>query len=40
MSFVAQIDSPDDSYMFGDAGLLYVFYCADCYRATALVQFH
>jgi hypothetical protein len=46
MDFVAQIDSidgingTDGPFMFGDCGLIYVFYCHDCNEASTVVQFH
>jgi hypothetical protein len=45
MSFVAQIDSlaysaidPTNTYMFGDVGMLYLFYCVDCHTVSGLEQ--
>lgn len=38
MVLVAQIDSVDDYFMFGDAGMLYVFQCTGCGSPAALVQ--
>jgi uncharacterized protein YwqG len=45
MAFVAQIDSIDHDgyggrgpYMFGDVGMIYVFYCNECTEAQAVVQ--
>lgn len=38
MSFVAQIDSLGGAYMFGDCGMLYVFYCVECHEADAFEQ--
>jgi uncharacterized protein YwqG len=30
--------SPDQQYMFGDVGLIYVFFCFECSRPAALFQ--
>ena len=38
MTFVAQIDSLNDSVMFKDMGMLYVFYCFLCHEAKAFSQ--
>src|SRR5947209_6016712 len=45
MSFVAQIDSightalePAGLFMFGDVGMLYLFYCFGCGGTDAVVQ--
>jgi uncharacterized protein YwqG len=45
MTFLAQIDSIDYSedetepyYMFGDVGMVYVFYCGECHEAAAFEQ--
>lgn len=43
MSLVAQIDSidagrQDGEYVFGDAGMLYVFYCLGCGEAGVVQQ--
>ena len=38
MVFVLQLDSIDDSYEFGDAGMLYVFVCGECGEGTTLMQ--
>ena len=45
MSLVAQIDSIDYTdyrsngpYLFGDVGMLYVFYCLDCGRNPQVIQ--
>ena len=45
MSFVAQIDSIDytgypgkETYMFGDVGMLYLFYCTDCHEVVGFEQ--
>ena len=46
MTFVAQIDSidysgwgkADELYMFGDVGMIYVFYCLECNETTSVVQ--
>ena len=45
MAFIAEIDSFDHDgyggkgpYMFGDVGMIYVFYCEECGEAEAVVQ--
>lgn len=48
MSFVSQIDSIDYSdnidvesnseYMFGDVGMIYVFFCFDCLETKSIFQ--
>ena len=47
MSFVGQIDSIDnlpenknivDDYMFGDCGMIYVFFCFDCSTTNSVFQ--
>ena len=46
MSFVAQIDSLDiddplhgpKEYMFGDVGMIYVFYCFTCQESASVFQ--
>lgn len=47
MSFVGQIDSvefseldPDKGFVFGDAGMIYVFFCFDCLHTDSVVQYH
>ena len=48
MWFVGQIDSLDAAYgaprkkdfMFGDAGMLYIFFCFDCEQHAIVHQFH
>ena len=30
--------SGDQQYMFGDVGLIYIFFCSDCTEARAVVQ--
>ncbi|OGC68835.1 hypothetical protein A2415_02725 [candidate division WWE3 bacterium RIFOXYC1_FULL_39_7] len=30
--------SPDQEYMFGDVGMIYVFYCFDCGETLSLLQ--
>lgn len=48
MAFVAQIDSIDYTgyprddvfYMFGDMGMLYIFYCVGCGDAAVVRQSH
>ena len=43
MHFIAQIDSfedghPDPQFMFGDVGMIYVWYCFKCGNAVASVE--
>jgi len=46
LTFVAQIDSidysgwgkADERYMFGDVGMIYVFYCLACNETSSVVQ--
>mgnify|MGYP003970140105 FL=1 len=43
MSFIAQIDSfENDSdkqeYMFGDVGMIYVFFCFECTESKSVVE--
>jgi hypothetical protein len=47
MSFVGQIDSIDqlpenkniiEDYMFGDCGMIYVFFCFDCSTTNSVFQ--
>ncbi len=43
MSFVVQIDSLDyngknKEYMFGDVGMIYVFFCFDCETTESIFQ--
>lgn len=40
MGFVAQIDSMPDVLDIVDNGMIYVFYCEHCFRASTAVQFH
>ena len=42
MTFVAQLDSinNDETYSFGDAGMIYVFMCFDCLTTKSIVQYH
>jgi len=47
MSFVAQIDSidavsanPEDDFMFGDCGMIYVFHCFECLESSAVTQYY
>ncbi len=45
-AFIAQIDSidydgygrKDEAYMFGDVGMIYVFYCLECGDTVSLSQ--
>jgi hypothetical protein len=38
MSFYAQLDSINDDYMIAENGMIYVYYCFDCFEVKALVQ--
>jgi uncharacterized protein YwqG len=43
MDFIAQIDSIDynskkKEYMFGDVGMIYVFYCFNCEKTESVFQ--
>jgi Domain of unknown function (DUF1963). len=38
MSFIAQIDSIDEHFDFGDDGMLYIFVCPECGEGTTLMQ--
>jgi hypothetical protein len=50
MTFIAQIDSvdysgdypskknEDEQYMFGDVGMIYVFYCFECGEVHSILQ--
>jgi len=40
MGFVAQIDSMPDVLNIVDNGMIYVFYCSHCFRASTAIQFH
>jgi hypothetical protein len=40
MTFYAQLDSLNDDVMIGDAGLIYIFLCFDCFESKSLVQSH
>ena len=40
MSFLLQVDSLDEYYMFGDGGMLYLFYCTTCGGTRVLEQSH
>jgi hypothetical protein len=37
MSFYGQLDSINDDFCIGDAGLIHVFLCFDCLEALAVV---
>lgn len=38
MTFYGQLDSINDEFCIADCGLVYVFICFDCYKATAIVH--
>jgi hypothetical protein len=38
MSSVAQIDSVNDEFLFGDCGMIYVFYCFACGKSSSFSQ--
>jgi uncharacterized protein YwqG len=38
MTFVGQVDSFSEEYMFGDMGLIYIFFCFTCSEAEAISQ--
>ncbi len=40
MVFYAQLDSLNDEFMIGDAGMIYVFLCFDCFECKSFVQSH
>jgi hypothetical protein len=37
MSFYGQLDSINDDFVLGDAGMVYVFVCFGCVQATAQI---
>jgi hypothetical protein len=40
MSFYGQLDSINDEFVLGDAGMVQVFVCFDCLEATARLASH
>ena len=38
MSFYGQLDSINDDLCLGDCGMIYVFFCFDCFESTSLLQ--
>ena len=38
MTFYGQLDSVGDEVTLGDAGMIYVFVCFDCYTTTSVLQ--
>jgi hypothetical protein len=38
MTFYAQLDSLNEKYNIGDAGMIYIFLCFDCFISKSIVQ--
>jgi len=39
MRFIGQIDSFDDEFMFMDMGMIYIWYCFDCFQPHATMAY-